>query len=63
MGYPLPWGRGLGCGVNDLIITPTLILPPQGGGRFFRELDAPQLAAEHLILFVSKYCPPLRKIQ
>ena len=24
-------------------ITPTLILPHQGGGEFFRELDAPQL--------------------
>jgi len=28
---------------NDLIITPTLILPHQGGRKFFRELDAPQL--------------------
>jgi len=26
---------------NDLIITSTLILPHQGGGKFFRELDAP----------------------
>jgi hypothetical protein len=25
------------------VITPTLILPHQGGGEFFRELDAPQL--------------------
>ncbi len=25
------------------MITPTLILPHQGGGEFFRELDAPQL--------------------
>jgi len=38
-----PGGRGLGRGGNDLIITPTLILPHQGGGKFFRELDAPQL--------------------
>jgi hypothetical protein len=30
-------------GGNDLVITPTLILPHQGGGEFFRELDAPQL--------------------
>ncbi len=29
-----PGGRGLGCGGND-----------QGGGKFFGELDAPQLAA------------------
>jgi len=28
---------------NNLIITPTLILPHQGGGKFFTELDAPQL--------------------
>jgi len=40
-----PGGRGLGRGGNDLIITPTLILPHQGGGKFFREFDAPQLAA------------------
>jgi hypothetical protein len=40
-----PGGRGLGCGGNDLIITPTLILPHQGGGKVFGELDAPQLAA------------------
>ncbi len=26
------------------MITPTLILPHQGGGEFFRELDAPQLS-------------------
>jgi len=45
MAYPLPWGRGFGCGANDLIITPTLILPHQGGGKFFRELDAPSSAA------------------
>ncbi len=38
-----PGGRGLGWGGNDVIITPTLILPHQGGGKFFRELDAPQL--------------------
>jgi hypothetical protein len=25
------------------MITPTLILPHQGGGKFFRELDTPQL--------------------
>ena len=25
------------------MVTPTLILPRQGGGKFFRELDAPQL--------------------
>jgi predicted GIY-YIG superfamily endonuclease len=25
------------------VITPTLILPHQGGGEFLRELDAPQL--------------------
>jgi len=36
-GLPSPLGG------NDLIITPTLILPHQGGGKFFRELDAPQL--------------------
>jgi len=30
---------------NDLIITSTLILPHQGGGKFFRELDAPQLCS------------------
>ena len=49
-----PGGRGLGLrlgrtygserrGGNDLVITPTLILPHQRGGEFFRELDAPQL--------------------
>jgi len=42
MASPLPWGVRVR--ENDLIITPTLI-PYQGGGKFFGELDAPQLAA------------------
>jgi hypothetical protein len=32
-------------GKSDLCITPTLILPHQGGGKYFRDLDAPQLPA------------------
>jgi len=44
-GLPLPWGERVRVRGNDLIITPTLILPHQGGGKFFREFDAPQLAA------------------
>ena len=59
-----PGGRGLGLrlgraygserwGGNDLIITPTLILPHQGGGKFFRELDAPQLCCGALHLIVK----------
>ena len=55
MASPLPWeerGRSptrhsrFGDGAvrgNDVIITPSLILSHQGGGKFFRELDAPQL--------------------
>ena len=51
-GLPSPLvGEGLGRGGNDLIITPTLILPHQGGGKFFRELDAPQLCCGALHLF------------
>jgi len=30
-----PGGEGQGEGGNDLMITPTLILPHQGGGKFF----------------------------
>jgi len=41
---PSPLG-GEGEGESDLWITPTLILPHQGGGKYFRDLDAPQLAA------------------
>ena len=38
------------------MITPTLILPHQGGGKFFRELDAPQLCCGVLHLgFVICY--------
>ena len=44
MAYPLPWGERVRVrGEIILIITPTLILPHQGGGKFFRELDTPQL--------------------
>jgi hypothetical protein len=43
MAYPLPWGERVRVRENYLIITPTLILPHQGGGKFFRELDASQL--------------------
>ena len=44
MAYPLPSGERVRVRAgNDLIITPTLILPHQGGGKFFKELDAPQL--------------------
>ncbi len=42
-GLPSPLGERVRVRGNDLIITPTLILPHQGGGKFFRELDAPQL--------------------
>jgi len=45
-----PGGRGLG-GIY-LIITPTLILPHQGGGKFFRELDAPQLCCGALHFYI-----------
>ena len=51
-----PGGSGLGCGGNDLIVIPTLILPAYSaevasgyvgrasrGRKVFRELDAPQL--------------------
>jgi hypothetical protein len=30
---------------NDLVLTPTFILPHQGGGECFEKLDVPQLAA------------------
>jgi hypothetical protein len=43
MGEGAPACQQAGGGENDLIITPTLILPHQGGGKFFRELDALQL--------------------
>jgi hypothetical protein len=39
------------------VITPTLILPHQGGGEFLRELDAPQLCCgvlHFLIYFADK---------
>jgi hypothetical protein len=37
------------------VITPTLILPHQGGGEFFRELDAPQLCCGVLYSFLSEF--------
>ena len=40
---PLPWRERVRVRGGDLIITATLILPHQGGGKYFRELDAPQL--------------------
>jgi hypothetical protein len=36
------------------VITPTLILPHQGGGEFLRELDAPQLCCGVLHLQFKK---------
>jgi len=48
MASPLPWGERVRVRGNDVIITPTLILPHQGGGKFFRELDAPQLCCGEL---------------
>ena len=35
------------------MITPTLILPHQGGGGFFRELDAPQLCCGVLHFYAT----------
>jgi len=48
-----PGGKGLGG--NDLIITPTLILPHQGGGKSFGELDAPQLCCGVLHYRLRRY--------
>ena len=67
MASPLPWGERVRVRGNDLIITPTLILPPASaeaasrrqasrGGEFFRELDAPQLCCGVLHFF----SPPSR---
>jgi len=40
------------------VIAPTLILPHQGGGEFFRKLDTPQLCCGVLHLeFVHKFNP------
>jgi hypothetical protein len=43
-----------------LIITPTLILPHQGGGKFFRELDAPQLPLGRRLLRGTSFLPFLK---
>ena len=42
-----------GEGGIDLVVTPTLLLPHQGGGEFFRELDAPQLCCGVLHFVIS----------
>ena len=52
MNEPL-WRERVRVRGSDVIITPTLILPHQGGGKFFRELDAPQLCCGVL------HCIPL----